>query len=1198
MPRKTKRIIEPLTMSKIWTLLLVGTCCLGALRAQPCGSPRCTPTPELYNYEEGLYPSPIQPLTACEEGVRTVQFVAPLTVDAGPLGVRRIERIEVASVTGLPPGVSWDTSSPNNVWVAPNAQTPVSGCFRFCGTPTQVPPPGDSAVITIRGRLAGVPFDIPPTEFKLYVKVRNRMPAPVPANGAVLCRNVSQSVNFSTGGSYRAGNRLKLELSGPDGDFSSPVGLDSATFVAQGCGLNHVFNVVLPALPPSSGYRMRVVSANPVDTSEVSEPLTLSDAPLASASAAGPTDFCAGESVTLVSGVVASAYRWEPGGQTTPSITVSQSGNYRLFVRNAAGCETGAEPIAVVVRPVPQINLGPDRNVCGPTALQLPAVSGAQYRWYANGQIVAASQTFTVQQTGTYVGEITAPNACVGRDTLVVQVSPVIDVNLGADRSGCGSVTLDLGNNFLGNEYRWRRFGQSEIISAERVLTVSQSGEYIGRVVSPCGDSDEDTVAVTVFSLPTVTLPDVVVGCGSATLETATVFGAQYRWFNAQTGQLLPSTSPTLTLGQSGVYGVRVTDLNGCVSFDTATVEVLPELSVNLGANRSVCNAETLDAGNPYLGIQYRWTNVAQPETVLATTRTFVAAQTGTYRVEVIAPCDLTVTDEVAITVYPEPTPYLGPDRPVCGTETLTILSDIPDATYRWTKTDVPNVVLSQSPVYVAQISGTYIGTVSTPFGCVRSDTVTLTVTVPPAADAGPDVTACGSALLDAGFGAFGARYAWFKLPDLGDTLATTKKFTATQSGIYRVVVTTLGCLDYAIDDVSVFVLPSPNRLADWDSVHVLCNEKTMQFLIPDNHVAQWSTGETGPSATFSGTGVYWLDLTGPNGCSRSDSFFVRLDSATAVISPVYNACGPVLMAPENLPDGGSVKWYDSAGVLVGQQQTYLAQNSGVYTASVTSRYGCEQSLETRVLVANLSVELGVREITACGGEPVNLNPEVLNPAGLQVDYHWSNGATTPTLSNVASGVYVVRVSNPYCEAADTVTVVAGNIVLSNITGNPAPKAGTTSVYSVFRQNGVSYLWTATGGEILSGQSSNILNIRWAESDVSASPVTLRVTATDDNGCTESKTLNVNVQTGVSRGAAMSGTAMTVYPNPAQNEAVVQWHGAFGAVNLKLMDLSGKVLREHRVETTTEFRLDLTDFPAGMYVLESGTARVRLSVAK
>ncbi len=1188
-------------MSRIWTIIFGGAWMAGVLQAQPCGSPRCTPTPELFNYEAGLYPNPITPLYACVEGVRTVQFVAPLTLDAGPLGVRRIERIEVVNVTGLPPGVTWDTNNPNNVWTAPNAQTPPTGCFRFCGTPTQVPLPGDSVVITLRGRLEGIPFDPPPITAKIYASVLNYMPAPEPVNGAVLCRNVPQTILFSTGGAYRAGNRLKLELSGPDGDFSAPIALDSVPFVAQGCGLSQAFNVVLPVLPPSSNYRMRVVSTNPVDTSLATVPLTLSDVLTASVSASGPTNFCAGESVVLASDVVAAAYRWEPGGQTTPSITVSQSGAYRLFVRNNAGCESAAEPINVVVRPVPQVNLGPDRNVCGPTTLQLPNVAGGLYRWYADGQIVSGASAFTVQQTGTYVGEITAPNGCVGRDTIVVQVSPIIDVDLGADKSGCGSVTLDLGNNFLGNQFQWRRYGQTAILSNERVLTVTQSGEYIGRVISPCGDADEDTVAVVVYALPPVTLPDVVVGCGTATLETATVFGAQYRWFNAQTGQTLPSNAPTLTVVQSGLYGVRVTDLNGCVNFDTVTVEVLPQLSVNLGPDRSVCNAVTLDAGNNYLGIQYRWTNADQPENILSTARNFIVSQSGTYRVQVFAPCDLTLEDEVTITVYPEPTPDLGPDRPVCGTETLTVFSDIPGATYRWVKTDVPDVILSQNPVYVAQISGTYVATVSTPFGCVRSDTVTLTITVPPAADLGPDATvvACGSTVLDAGFGAYGARYAWFKLPNLGDTLARSKKFTVEQTGTYRVVVTTLGCLDFAIDDVTVFVLPSPNRLPDWDSVRVLCNDNTLYFDIPENLTALWSTGATGGIVSFPETGVYWLDLTAPNGCSRSDSFFVRLDGVNAALDLDYFTCGNAIdITPGNLPPGGNVKWYDASGVLVGEQPTLTAPTPGVYFAQITSRYGCEQRLETNVVAANLSVDLGVREIKVCGGEPVNLNPEVNNPAGLEVNYLWSNGATTPTLNGVPTGVYTVKVYNGYCEAVDTVTVVAGNVVLSNITGNPRPKAGTTSAYSVFRQNNVNYTWTTTGGTIVSGQNTNKIDVQWTQADISLSPITIRVKATDAEGCSAEKSFVVTVSTSVSRDKAVAGSVMTVYPNPAQNEAIVKWDKTPSFVDLKLIDMSGKVLRQHRIDAPTEFRLDLTDLPAGVYVLESGTERVRLSIVR
>ncbi|MCS7086183.1 MAG: T9SS type A sorting domain-containing protein, partial [Bacteroidia bacterium] len=683
-------------------------------------------------------------------------------------------------------------------------------------------------------------------------------------------------------------------------------------------------------------------------------------------------------------------------------------------------------------------------------------------------------------------------------------------------------------------------------------------------------------------------MPDFMVGCGTATLSTTTIMGAQYRWFNASTGQTLNFSGPTATVSQSGRYGVRVSDPNGCVNSDTVTVEIIPTLSLNLGPDRSVCGGETLDAGNAYSGVQYRWVNVAQPDVVLSTARTLFVQQTGTYRATVFAPCNLTVQDEVTLTVYPEPTIDLGPDRPVCGTETLSMSSDIPGSVYRWYKTDAPGVVLSQQPNYVAQISGTYVGTIQTPFGCSRSDTVVLAITVPPSADLGPDVTACGSAVLDAGFGAYGVRYAWFRLPYLGDTLAKTKRLVVTQTGIYRVVVTTEGCIGAAFDDVSVFILPSPNRLPDWDSVRVLCNRKTLEFDIPPGHTALWSTGQTGSIVNFDSTGLYWLNLTGPNGCVRSDTFFIRLDSIEAIIEAERNICSAAVLSPQNLPVGAEVEWYDEQDNLLRSGASLTVENSGIYRARVRSQFGCLQELETRVTQARLTVSLGQPQVVVCEDLPVNLNPEVFNPGGLEVKYWWSNGDTTPSLSDVPTGLYTVRVYNAYCEAFDTVSVFKNETRLSNIQGNPRPRAGTQSVYSVEPRTGVTYRWTVAGGNIVSGQNTNVLTMEWSNADVGI-PITLRVEATDAQGCTAEKSFVVTVQRSVSRTDETLRPNLIVYPNPAQNEAVVRVENVTGSVIVRLTDLNGKTIRERRLDGDAELRLDLSDLASGTYVVQSGT---------
>jgi hypothetical protein len=126
----------------------------------------------------------------------------------------------------------------------------------------------------------------------------------------------------------------------------------------------------------------------------------------------GPTEFCQGESVSL--SVVPGPYNsvlWS-SGSTTPSIVVTQTGNYGVTVIDANGCVdstlTGASVYIEVWDP------NPIAEQFGDT---VSVTNGpyAAYQWYFNGVMVAGATEGDYQPTvsGNYVCEITDENGCM-----------------------------------------------------------------------------------------------------------------------------------------------------------------------------------------------------------------------------------------------------------------------------------------------------------------------------------------------------------------------------------------------------------------------------------------------------------------------------------------------------------------------------------------------------------------------------------------------------------------------------------------------------------------------------------------------------------------------------------------------------------------------------------------------------------------
>src|SRR5262249_38440331 len=119
--------------------------------------------------------------------------------------------------------------------------------------------------------------------------------------------------------------------------------------------------------------------------------------PAPTITASGPTEFCAGGSVTLTSSGGAS-YAWSTGA-TTQSITVSSTGSYFVTVTDANGCSSSSMPANVVVHsPQATVTASGPTTFCAGGSVTLTASSGATYSW-SNG---ATTQSINVSSTGDY----------------------------------------------------------------------------------------------------------------------------------------------------------------------------------------------------------------------------------------------------------------------------------------------------------------------------------------------------------------------------------------------------------------------------------------------------------------------------------------------------------------------------------------------------------------------------------------------------------------------------------------------------------------------------------------------------------------------------------------------------------------------------------------------------------------------------
>ncbi|MDQ2180886.1 hypothetical protein M0051_19630, partial [Marinifilum sp. D714] len=169
-----------------------------------------------------------------------------------------------------------------------------------------------------------------------------------------------------------------------------------------------------------------------------------------------------------------------------------------------------------------------------------------------------------------------------------------------------------------------------------------------------------DDVNVTVHPNPVVDLGLDQETCagGTITLDAGNL-GATYLWSNGETTQ-------DITVSTSGNYSVVVTDANGCSATDDVNVTVHPNPVVDLGLDQETCagGTITLDAGNA--GANYLWSNGATSQTITIST-------SGNYSVVVTDANGCSATDDVDVTVHPNPVVDLGLDQETCAGGTITL---------------------------------------------------------------------------------------------------------------------------------------------------------------------------------------------------------------------------------------------------------------------------------------------------------------------------------------------------------------------------------------------------------------------------------------------------------------------------------------------------------------------------------------------
>ena len=334
----------------------------------------------------------------------------------------------------------------------------------------------------------------------------------------------------------------------------------------------------------SGSYTLTVSDANGC-SSPVSDPLTVSEStipPRPVITPAGPIDLESGNSVILASST-ATTYSWTPGGETSSSITVSDSGSYTVIVGNEYGCLSDpSDPVTVTLSSLgkPVITVNGEMEFCeGAPATTLSTSQASAYSW-SNGE---STQSIIVTVTGSYTvtvynefGTQSVPSDPVDITVLedpVLNLLSKSDILCNGETSGSIEVIATIGTSPYAYEWDSGQTGSG--------ITNMGAGSY--QVITTDANGCQDTLNETINEPNALVIDESIThptcdesydGEAEVSISGGTP-GYTIQWSNGSTGERAEELGP-------GTINVEVTDENQCQVNESYSLNVINESCIEV----------------------------------------------------------------------------------------------------------------------------------------------------------------------------------------------------------------------------------------------------------------------------------------------------------------------------------------------------------------------------------------------------------------------------------------------------------------------------------------------------------------------------------------------------------------------------------------------------------------------------------------
>ena len=810
---------------------------------------------------------------------------------------------------------------------------------------------------------------------------------------------------------------------------------------------------------------------------------------------------CSGSTLTL-GGINTNGYNysWSPSIGlnnsiiSNPTLTLSNITNqpdtlFYVVTTTLNGCTT-SDTSRVVSSPVPVADAGTDISFCsgGNGTIGTSNITNYVYSWspligLSGGTLSSSAVTLTTNLTvNDTIKYILTTNlfGCIDKDTALVVVRPNPLSKAGLDQLLCSGNVLQIGNtNTSGYTYTWSPatgLNSSTISNPTLTLTnITSLPDTLTYVVTTTlnGCITSDSIQIISSPVPNAVAGNDVTFCSgqSVIIGANTISGYNYSWSPSLGLSNVSISNPSVTINNGSALVDTLTYIMsvnwfGCIDKDTVVAFVKPLPLSEAGTSTILCNGDTLPLGTTSTsGYTYSWTPSTGLNSSIISNPYAIANNPGpgqsvvTYTVNTFWN-GCTTKDSVVLTINPLPIVVATASPASICVGTSTTLNASGASSYNWALASNPSLSIgSGTSISVSPILSTsYILTGTSSVNCKNNNTILVTVNQLPnvSLTALSDSICYGDTITLSGGGA--TSYSW-SIANVSGTIGSGNSIQVhPQIPTTYVLNGTDANLCSNTDTISIKVNPAPTASAIIGTLSVCPGVTGVQYWISNpNSTSTYTWVVTNGTITSGqGTDTIMVDWPGVSGTGTVEVVEITdrgCASRTPIILPITINIILTPIAP-----------------------------TGIQTICANLAQGISYStLNTNGSTYNWFA-IGGNIVSGNGTSTVIVDWNVLGQQSVKLWYE----ETSVTNVTVCFGV------------SDTLTVLINPIpITSAITGLNAICVSDTGNFSVVSSLGSTYAWTISGGNILSGNSTNQISANWTGSGND----TINVQETNSYGC-------------------------------------------------------------------------------------------------